>query len=257
MGKGFWEGDRVWVVGASSGIGRALSEALAERGAIVVASARNVRALEGFVGDLKSRGLHVRYVPVDVTDTDSVRRAYSSACASTGAVDTLIYCAGDWEPVDLPAIDTERVEMQCQVNYLGMTRCIGEVFGGMARSGKAKIVGVSSASAYLPLPRAAAYGASKSAASYFLRSLRLDAKKLGVSVTVVEPGFVDTPLSRRNDFKMPFLISAQAAARAIIDGLEKGKTEIAPPRRLTAPMAFLGALPRPIQEALVSVIFRR
>lgn len=257
MGNNFWVDNRVWVVGASSGIGRALSECLAERGAMVTASARNLVALERLTIEQRLLGREIRHTHVDVTDLASVQRAYTEICAATGGVDTLIYSAGAWDPIDVLAFSVENIEAQCQVNYLGLARCVAQVLPGMANQRRSTIVGITSASAYVALPRAEAYGASKAASNYFLRCLRLDVKKLGIDVAVVAPGFVDTPLTHKNDFRMPFLLSANSAALAIIDGLEKGRSEISPPRRLTVPLRLLASLPLLIQERLVSAIFRR
>ena len=110
-------------------------------------------------------------------------------------------------------------------------------------------------SAYAPLPRAEAYGASKAAALYYQQSLRIDARKHGVRIVTVAPGFVDTALTRRNDFKMPFMVTANEMAAVIVAGLEKGKTEIHGPKRLTLPLKLIGALPRPIKEWVIDRVF--
>ena len=257
MRKSFWTAKRVWIVGASSGIGRALSQSLAGKGATVIASARNSNALDALKLEQSTLGFDARPIPVDVIDGNSVHQAYSEIIRSIGRVDALIYCAGDWAPVDVPVINLEQVELQTQVNHLGLVRCVAEVLPDMVKQASGIIAGVTSASAFAPLPRAEAYGASKAAANYFLRSLRADVQRLGITVVAVTPGFVDTQLTRKNDFKMPFLISAEAAANAIIRGIENGNNEISPPFQLTIPLRLLGLLPRQIQERIVSAIFRR
>jgi short-subunit dehydrogenase len=144
-----------------------------------------------------------------------------------------------------------------EVNYLGLVRCAAAVFEDMSARRDGVIAGVTSAAAYAPLPRAEAYGASKAAAAYYLQSLRIDARKHGVRVVTVAPGFVDTPLTRRNDFKMPFMVSPNKMATVIVTGLEKGKSEIHGPKRLTLTLKLLGSLPRPIKEWAVGKLFHR
>jgi short-subunit dehydrogenase len=253
----FWLGKRVWVVGGSSGIGRAIAELIAARGATTIVSSRSGKLLSEFAAEQNALGNVAHAVPLNVVDDDSVRLAITLIERLVGGIDTLIYSAGVWEPVDLPNIDMESVEEQAQVNHLGLVRCVRSVLPGMSKRKSGTVVGITSISALAPLPRAEAYGASKAAANYFLESLRIDAKNLGIDVTSVTPGFVDTPLTRRNDFKMPFLLSATAAARTIVRGIEKGKAEISPPLRLTVPLKLLGALPRSIQKPLIAAIFRR
>jgi short-subunit dehydrogenase len=253
----FWAGKRVWVVGGSSGIGRAVAELIAARGATTIVSSRSGKLLSELVAEQNSLGNVAHAVPLNVANDDSVRQAITRIEGLTGGIDTLIYSAGAWTPVDLPNINMESVEEQTQVNHLGLVRCVRSVVPGMFERGTGTIVGITSASAFAPLPRAEAYGASKAAANYFLESLRIDAKKLGIGVVSVTPGFVDTPLTRRNDFKMPFLLSATAAAHTIVRGIEKGKAEISPPLRLTVPLRLLGALPRSIQQPLIAAIFHR
>ena len=257
MPNPFWKSKCVWVVGASSGIGLALSQSLASRGANVIASARNVPALNALKLEQSELGFNVTPVPVDVIDSEAVKRCYAEITESVGRVDALIYCAGDWAPVDVPVIDLKQFELQTQVNHLGLVRCVAEVLPDMVKQASGLIAGVTSASAFVPLPRAEAYGASKAAANYFLRSLRTDVKRFGISVFAVTPGFVDTQLTRKNDFKMPFLMSAEAAAHAILKGIENGNSEVSPPFQLTLPLRLLGVLPRQIQERLVAAMFRR
>ncbi|MDA0798981.1 MAG: SDR family NAD(P)-dependent oxidoreductase [Chloroflexi bacterium] len=251
-----WTGKRVWVVGASSGIGRAFTEMVAGAGATVVASSRSQGRLSELVSEARIEGT-IRPVLMDVVSDSSVEAAAKEVFAVLGEIDLLLYSAGDWNPVDLPEIAPDLVERQTQVNYLGLVRCVSVVLPSMTRRGQGTIAGVSSASAYSPLPRAEAYGASKAAVSYFLQSLRIDARKRGVKVVTIVPGFVDTPLARRNDFAMPFMVTPDFAAAAMVAGLERGVSEVHFPKRLTLPLKLLGALPRPLKEWVTRRVFKR
>jgi short-subunit dehydrogenase len=253
----YWAGRRVWIVGASTGIGLALAKTVAAAGAVTIVSSRSSDALEQLVTEQEQLGYSCHALPMDVSRQEDVDEGAARLSSLAGGVDMLIYSAGAWEPVDLPAIDPKQAAQQAEVNYLGLVRCSAAVFGDMAVRGDGAIVGVTSASAYAPLPRAETYGASKAAATYYLQSLRIDARKHGVRVVTVAPGFVDTPLTRRNDFKMPFMVTTDRIAAVIVAGLEQGHSEIHGPKRLTLALKLLGALPRPIKEWTVGTLHRR
>lgn len=246
----YWTGKRVWVVGASSGIGRAVALAIAGAGADVIASARSEDALAQVANESGGR---MRVVPVDVTDAGSV----DAAVREIGGVDMLFYCAGSWTVTGIDTVSYEEFERQHVVNYLGMVRCTLAVLPSMLSRRSGTIAGVTSISGYAPLPRAEAYGSSKAAANYFLASLRADIHRRGVRVVTIAPGFIDTPLTRENDFAMPFMIRPDQAAMSIAKGLQSGAAEIHFPKRLTVGIKLLGWLPRIVREPLTRVIFRR
>lgn len=186
----------------------------------------------------------VTAVPADITRPSATGKLREELDGLESGLDTMILCAGDCEYVDSRHFDSGAVARMLEVNVVGMARCIEAGLPALRRSGhRPQIVGVSSASAITGLPRAEAYGASKAAVVSMLESLSLDLHGEGIRVTVVLPGFVDTPLTRRNDFPMPFLMDAGKAAERIVAGVENGRRRIVFPRALAWPLRLLGAMP--------------
>lgn len=252
----FWSGKTVWVIGASKGIGRAIVESLAEKGATVLASARPSADLDALAEWGKASDNLVYPLPWDATaPSDKTPADLATMCPD--GINVLIYSAGFWEPTHLPVLDVESIGWQMEVNYVGMVRAIAVVLPGMVARGEGIIAGIGSAAALAPLPKAEGYGASKSAVSYFLQTLRLELRKFGIRVVTILPGFVDTDLTRKNEFNMPFMISPSMAASSIISGLESGLLEIHGPKRLTIPLKLIGWLPRRLKEAFIGRFFVR
>lgn len=250
-------GKHVWIIGASTGIGEALVHRLSRECGAIAISARSqepLRALaDQFAGGVAKVSVHT----VDVTNADAVQETADAVRAEMGGIDVLLYCAGEWSSMDITAWDTPAFERQTDVNYTGLARAVASVLPEMLERRSGLIAGLSSATAYLPLPTAEAYGSSKAAVNYFLRNLRLDAATYNVRVVTVCPGFVRTRLTEKNRFRMPFMISSESAASTIVRGIERGRAEVHFPLRLTLPVKFLGWLPRPLSEWIVARIFRR
>jgi short-subunit dehydrogenase len=241
-------GKRIWLIGASTGIGAELAPQLAAKGARLALSARS----EDELRQVASQSGDAIVKPLDVTDGGAMERVANALRSEWGAIDVLIYNAGAWEPTDVARFDVDAFEKQIDVNYRGMMRAIAAVLPDMIAQRSGEIVGVASLSAYGAFPRAEAYGSTKAAVNYMLQALRMDLRRRGIGVTTVNPGFVRTELTARNDFPMPFLMQPGDAARTIVEGLEAGRTEIHFPRRLSWPLKLLTALPRPVYEFLVS-----
>ncbi|WP_129140875.1 SDR family NAD(P)-dependent oxidoreductase [Modicisalibacter coralii] len=235
---------RIWLTGASSGIGEALARRLLEQGHRVALSARRREPLAA-LADGQARAL---VLPCDISDRDSLRQAAQGIDEAFGGLDVLLHVAGTCEYLDARRFDLDLVERVIDVNLNGALRTIDAALPLLRRgrdkdAGPPLLAAVSSAAAYLPLPRAEAYGASKAALSHFLESLRLDLADEGIDVSVIHPGFVATPLTERNDFPMPMRIDAVSAARAILDGLERRSRDIHFPKRFTALVKLAGILP--------------
>ncbi|HEX4909608.1 MAG TPA: SDR family NAD(P)-dependent oxidoreductase [Permianibacter sp.] len=244
---------RIWLVGASSGIGLALARQLLADGHKVAMSARRTAPLGELAAEYPDQEL---VVPCDVTKPDDIQAAARRIENSFGAIDTLVYNAGTCEYIDHGALDSAVVERVMDTNFFGLSRCIEAALPLLRKGLQPQISAVSSSAAYLPLPRAEAYGASKAAMSYLLHTLRLGLQPEGISVNVICPGFVKTPLTDRNDFAMPCQISAEEAASEIIAGLQRNKKEIHFPRRFTRLLKLLGALPLGVQQKLTGSLVK-
>ncbi len=242
---------KIWLIGAGSGIGRELALKLASAGNSVVISGRGIDSLNGVVAEHQSRepqtpnGKLVPYV-CDVTNDEQTAAAAIEVSAMIGALDMLVFCAGRCEYVDNAELSTDLFRRVYDVNVFGMVNAVAAVLPAMKSSHnteRPQVVGVASLSAVVGLPRAEAYGSSKAAAIYFLEALRLDLARFKVDVTVVNPGFVETPMTASNDFPMPFLMQVDEAAECIIRGVAKRKRKVNFPLRLTLTLKLASMFP--------------
>jgi short-subunit dehydrogenase len=240
-------GKVVWVVGASSGIGAATASELEARGATVAISARREQELERV-----SCG-RMLVVPVDVTNAAAVAAAANRVREVHGRIDVAVLAAGWWQQMDARAWDTEVFDRHVQVNLVGTSNAIAAVLPEMLERGSGVIAGIASVAGYRGLAGAEAYGATKAAQINLLEALRVQVRRSGVRVTTVCPGFVRTELTAGNAFPMPFLMDADEAARAICDGLERGRTEIVFP----LPMALLMKAARLVPVGLWARLWAR
>lgn len=224
-----WKGRRVWLVGASTGIGRATAEQLHAAGARVAVSARGADALRAFAaahdGSLA--------LPLDATDRDALRGAASRIEQSWGGLDLAVYCAGFYTPMRATSFDLDLALRHEQVNYVGALYMLDAVLPLLLRQGAGHISLISSVSGYRGLPKALAYAPTKAALINLAESLWLDLAERGIGVSVVCPGYVDTPLTEQNEYRMPALISADEAARHMIAGWGAGRFHMHFPRRFT------------------------
>lgn len=236
----------VWVTGASSGIGAALVKALLARGARVAITARRRDLLEQIAKG--ADGSRVLVVPADVTDHDAMVAAARQIEAAWGGIDLAIFNAGGVVEGDFVATMT--------LNYFSVVYGIEAVLTGMLARGSGHIAAVASLAGYRPLPTATEYGASKAAVIYLMDGLRFTLEPRGIRVTVINPGFVRTPLTDRHTFHMPFLVEASDAAERIVRGLERGKKEIHFPAPMSWTVKLLRVLPYPIYERLIRALQR-
>ena len=237
-----WQGRRAWLVGASSGIGRATASALHARGAQVVVSARSAAALQTFTAQHPGS----QAVALDVTDRTAVQVTAAELLAQ-GPLDLVCYCAGTYQPLRATAFDLDVMLHHQQVNVSGALHVLGAVLPALVQAAQAgqpsHISLVASVAGFRALPQGLAYGPTKAALIHLAEALYLDLHDLGLGVSVVNPGFVATPLTASNEFKMPALISPEDAARAMLQGWEQGAFEIHYPKRFTRVMKLLRLLP--------------
>ncbi len=241
-----WAGKRVWIVGASSGIGRATAAALHARGAVVHVTARNREALDGFAAE--HRGAVA--LPADVCDRDQLGAAAQTVLAG-GPFDLVMYCAGTYQPLRATAFDLDVVRRHVEVNYLGALNLLDAVLPALITQHSGHLSLVASVAGYRALPNSLAYGPTKAALIQLAETLHMDLQDAGVAVSIINPGFVETPLTAQNDFPMPDLITAPQAAAAILRGWERGAFEIRFPWRFTLALKLLRLLPFSLYAPLV------
>lgn len=205
-----WTGKRYWIVGASEGLGRSLAEAISRVGAEVVVSARNKDRLDELVASLPGRA---SAVTVDVTSRDSV----TAAAQEVGRIDGLVYLAGVYWPMHASEWKAEEAEAMIDVNLTGAIRTVGAVLPEFIAEGRGHVVLTGSLSAFRGLPGAIGYGASKAGVLSLAESMQADLQGTGVTVQVVNPGFVRTRLTDKNDFHMPMIMDPEDAARQIFE----------------------------------------
>ena len=229
-----WAGRSVWLVGASSGIGLATAELLHSQGARVSVSARSVAALQVFVtGHPGSLAL-----PLDVTDRVAVHAAAQQVVALHGGIDLVMFCAGTYQAMRADnSFDLDVALRHVQVNYVGalvLLEAVLPMLRAQAATGRGGHLSlVSSVAGYRGLPKSLAYGPTKAALTHMAEVLYLDLAPLKLGVSVISPGFVATPLTEQNDFRMPALITPEVAAQAILAGWARGSFEIHFPKRFT------------------------
>lgn len=243
-----WRGKRVWLVGASTGIGAALAHDLAARGAHLILSARGAERLAALVADLQGASALV----LDVSDASAIPAAAQEAERLLGGLDVIVFNAGTYEPLRAWELSPEAIRRTLNVNLLGVMDGVAAVLPGLLAAGQGHLVIVASVAGYRGLPKAAVYGPSKAALINFAESLYLDLAPLGIGVSLVNPGFVATPLTAQNDFRMPALITADEAARQIVAGLARGAFEIHFPKRFSCFLKLLRLLPARLYFKLVS-----
>lgn len=243
-------GQRIWLVGASSGIGAALAEELHQRGALVAISARR-----GEVLDEVARG-RFSTVPLDATDRTSTHAAAVEVRRALGRIDTVIWSAGYWQTFTATDWQADEFAKHVEINLLGLNNVIDASVPEMVTQRHGHLVGIASVAGYRGLSGAEAYAATKAAQINLRESMRASLSTKGVRVTTVCPGFVRTEMTATNSFPMPFIIDAEEAATEIADGLEADKPEIVFPRRMAVTMKVARVLPVRLWAAITARLAR-
>jgi NAD(P)-dependent dehydrogenase (short-subunit alcohol dehydrogenase family) len=237
-----------WVTGASSGIGAALVRRLVADGWKVAATARDKAALEKLAAEAPSA---IVAAPADVADETAMAACAQFIEARLGPIGLIVANAGVYLPVNAPAIDPTLYKRTFDVNVLGVAHMLAPVLPVMAARRMGHIHIVSSATGFGGMPTASAYGASKAALINMAECLKIELDRHGVGVSLSTPGFVDTPAQTDNAFPKPFMVSADFAARRIVQGIRRGGFETTFPRRFTWILKALYALPKPVYLPLV------
>ena len=224
-----------WITGAGTGIGLHIARQLADTGVRVTLSSRSAQKL----ADAVKGNPNMVALPLDVTDAEAV----AAAAMAVGPQDLVIFGAGTYAPVAASAIDPKLFRSIVDVNYMGVVNGIAAVLPGMLARHSGHVAWIASVAGYRGLPKAAAYGPTKAALINLAESLKPELERAGVKLSLINPGFVETPMTAQNDFVMPFLMQPDAAARRVIAGLAAGKFEIAFPRRFVAILKIARLLP--------------
>ena len=230
----------IWITGASSGIGKALALKFANEGWQVAASARR----ESLLNQISELNENISSFPLDVTNKNDCKETFELIKNKYQNIDICFFSTGTWDPKKEKEIDVDQMKKVMEVNFFGTLNCIKAVEKYFREKNSGHISIVSSIAGYRGLPNSTGYGASKAALNNFAESLYFDFGRYNVKVSLVSPGFIKTPMTDKNEFKMPFLKTAEFAADKIYKGLINGSSfEIDFPKELTLILKFLKILP--------------
>ena len=238
----------IWITGGSTGIGKALAIKFANEGWNVAISARR----ENLLKELSDRYENIYPFPLDVTDKENCKNIFNQVKEKFGEIDICFFSTGTWDPKKEKDIDVEQIENVFKINFFGTVNSIKAVEEYYKNRNEGTIAIVSSIAGYRGLPNSTGYGPSKSALNNLAESLYFDFGRHNVRVCLVSPGFIKTPMTDKNDFKMPFLKTPEFAADKIYDGLVNKKSfEIHFPKELTLTLKFFSILPYKLYFYLV------
>jgi short-subunit dehydrogenase len=243
-----WEDARVWIVGASTGIGAATARVLLARGARVALSARSVDKLAAVAGEHAARTL---VAPLDFTDADAVAACWQRVHAQWGGIDLVLIVAGTHQEIRAWELTLANAKQVLDTNLNGVIATVAAIVPGLLAQRHGAIGIVASVAGYRGLPKALVYGASKAAVIHFTETLYLDLRPKNIGVYLINPGFVKTPLTAGNQFTMPHLMEADDAAHELVAGLDSGTFEIHFPHAFTRQLKLLRLLPYRWYFALV------
>jgi short-subunit dehydrogenase len=236
-----WTKKRVWIVGASTGIGAALAEKLHALKAKVAVSARSEDKLKALVAKLG--GSRAMALPLDITKVETIKSAEEELVAAWGGYDLVIFMAGDYTAMRAWELDLKVAKQMVTINWEGFLNGLSIVIPRFMQAKSGGIALVSSVAGYRGLPKSLVYGPTKAALINLAETLYIDLKDKGLDVYVICPGFVKTPMTDKNDFEMPYLITPEEAADEIIKGFSKGEFEIHFPKTFTRMLKTLRHLP--------------
>lgn len=234
-----WKGKRIWMIGASSGIGAALARQALANGASVAISARRVDALQEVAGAYGNAMI----VPFDVLDHAAWRACHAEICAAFGGIDLLFFCAAGYRPERSWEVNDDTAEQTLKTNLISVYSALSSVLPAMLAQGSGGIALIASVAGYMGLPNASVYGPGKAALINLAEILYSDLHSKGLNVYLVNPGFVKTELTDKNDFAMPGIQTPDVAATRIWDGIARGQFEIHFPHRFTRILKLLQMLP--------------
>ncbi|AHM03193.1 Oxidoreductase, short-chain dehydrogenase/reductase family [Roseibacterium elongatum DSM 19469] len=211
-----WNGKRYWLIGASEGLGRSLAHQMSRAGVDLIVSARSEERLQELVAELPGRA---SYVPIDIADRDNVR----AAAEEVGEIDGIVFLAGVYWPIAATGWDADKVEAMFDINLTGAVRVLGQVVPRFVEKGAGHIVLTGSLSAYRGLPGAIGYSASKAGLFSLAESLHGDLRGTQIETQIINPGFIRTRLTDKNDFEMPAILEPEEAGRVFFEKMSSGR----------------------------------
>lgn len=245
-----WLGQRVWIVGGSSGIGAALAREFLAQGAKVIVSARRAELLQ----EVAHGRVSAYTVAFDATDQKSWQEAYEQIQSQLGGIDLLVFCVAEYRVERIWEVDAEKASRTLDTNLGSMYKSLSTVLPSMIAKESGGIAVIASVAGFFGLPNASVYGPTKAALINLSEILYTDLHPKGINVYLINPGFVDTPLTKKNPFHMPALQTSQQAALRIVRGISQGKFEIHFPYRFTFLMKFVQLLPYRLRFILLNCL---
>jgi len=246
--------EKIWIIGASEGIGRALAQELSrDNNNQLILSARNSGRLDELSKDWVCKPL---LVPLDLCDDDSVLKAWDSIHKSIGGIDKVIYCAGYYKPMSAENMELYEIQKMIDVNLIGVTRVLSCLVPEFIQQKSGHIILIGSIAGYIGLPRSMGYGASKSGLIHLAENLQCDLSHHNIKTQVINPGFVKTRLTDLNNFSMPSIMTPEEAAVHIIRAIERGKFESRFPFLLANSLKLISYLPYWLYFKLAKLIRR-
>ena len=244
---------KVWITGASSGIGKATAEKFSNEGWKVAVSARRKEILDNM-----AKNPNIFSYPLDVVNKENCKNTFYKIIEEFKEIDLCIFCSGTYDPKKEKEINIDQSKFIMDVNYFGVLNSVKAVENYFKEKKKGHISIVSSIAGYRGLPNSSGYGPSKAALNNFAESIYFDFKKHNVRVSIISPGFIKTPLTDKNEFHMPFLKTVNFASEKIYEGLTKSSSfEIHFPKQLTLILKFLRLLPYKVYLFLIYKLYKR
>ncbi len=250
MSEAATAGRCAWITGASSGIGHALARRMARDGWRVAVSARGAEALTALEAEAADWTGEIHAFPLDVTDAAAAEATVGAIEARLGPIDQAVLNAGSHQPVRAEGLSNEPFSRLIELNLMGSVHCLTAVLPSMMARRAGRIAVVASLAGYRGLPTAAAYGMTKGGLINMAEALKPELDGYGIHLQVVNPGFVRTPLTDKNDFEMPFLMELEPAAEAFYRGLRSDRFEVVFPLRFALILKLLRILPYPLAFAV-------
>ena len=243
-----FSGLNVWIIGASSGIGNACAKWFASQGSNLILSSRRIEPLLELENTLSKTNSDQTFhsIALDVTQGEAVANVSAQVIKTWGKIDILLFVSGIYTPIRADDFNLDMTKNMIDTNLMGPMRVVSSLMPQFLKQSSGHIAIVGSVAGYSGLPKSLVYGPTKAALLNFAEALYYDLQPRGVNVHIICPGFVETPATAINDFKMPALITANQAAEYIGQGLREGEFEIHFPKRFSYFLKFLRILPYPI-----------